>query len=426
MDTQMNRRTLLKIAGTAAAAAVATPFSVSAATRRRSVGANDRIRIGIIGCGGRGRNAHMKGLYAHVKATNFEIVALSDPWRLAREQANGMVKEWFGKDAQQFVSYRQLLECKDLDAVTIASCDLHHTTHLEAAAKAGKHIYCEKPLAVELEDLIRSCDAAKEAGTVVQIGTQIRSLPSMVGARDLYRTGIFGTLSRVEECRNAETPYWYHYLKANNELVKEADVDWKEFLHGLPMRPFRSDIYSGWYGHYEFSRGPIPNLGAHFIDLVHFITGAKFPTSCVCLGGINQTWKDEHNFTNPNVIQATWMYPEGFLVSSSNNLANGANSIRKLYGEKGALDFTNWNKPTFDCEGAPRRDGSIRGKNEVPPTEHPDHFLNWLQCMRTGETPNAPIEAGYQHAVAVIMAMKSFETGRKALYDPIQRKITTV
>ncbi len=420
MKHQMTRRNLLKIVGSAATTSV-LPLSVSAATQRRSVGANDRIRIGMIGCGDRGRNAHMKGIYKHVKETNFEIVALADPWRVARETANDMVKEWFGREAQQCVSYRQLLELKDIDAVMIASCDLHHTAHLEASARAGKHIYCEKPIAVEFPDLVRAVDAVKEAGTVVQVGTQIRSLPSIVGARDLFRTGIFGKLSRVEECRNAERPYWYHYLKD----VREEDVDWKEFLHGLPQRPFRSDIYSGWYGHYDFSRGPIPNLGAHFIDLMNFITGATFPTSCVCLGYINETWKDEHNFTNPNVIQATWTYPEGFLVSSSNNLANGAGCIRKLYGDKGSLDISNWSKPTYDCEGAPRRDGTIRGKNEVRPTEHPDHFLNWLQCVRSGEKPNAPIDAGYQHAVPVIMAMKSFESGRKTMYDPIKREITT-
>ncbi len=419
MSSQLTRRNMIQ---TTAAAALATPFTMNAATRRRSVGANDRIRIGVIGCGSRGRNAHMKGLYKHLAATNFEVVALADPWRIARETANGLVKEWFGRDAKQFVSYRELLEMKDVDAVTIGSLDLHHTTHLEAAAKAGKHVYVEKPLAVEFDDLVRAVDAVKKAGTVVQVGTQLRSLPSMVGARDLYRTGIFGRISRFEECRNAERPYWYHYLKD----VREEDVDWKEFLHGLPERPFRSDIYSGWYGHYEFTRGPIPNLGAHFIDLVHFITGASFPQSCVCLGNINDTWKDEHAFTCPNVIQATWIYPEGFMVSSSNNLANRSGSIRKLYGDKGSLDISNWSKPTFDCEGAPHRDGSIRGKNKVVPTDHPDHYLDWLQCMRNGKTPNASIDAGYQHAVAVIMAMKSYETGRKTVYDHATRTIKTV
>jgi predicted dehydrogenase len=421
MKSTVTRREVLTAVGGAALGACLTPKSVSADTRRRAIGANDRIRIGVIGCGDRGRNAHMKGLFAHVKETNFEFVAVADPWRVAREQASGMAREWFGREAQHCVSYRQLLELKDLDAVTIASPDHVHTLHLEAAARAGKHIYVEKPMAYEFEDLVRAVDAVKEAGTVVQVGTQLRSLPSIVGARDLYRTGIFGQLSRIEECRNSEQPYWYRYLKD----VKKEDVDWKEFLNDRPMRPFRADLYSGWYGYYEFSKGPTPGFGAHFIDMLHFITGAQFPSSCVCLGG-TCTWKDEHNFTAPDCIQATWLYPEGFLVSISNNLGNGAGSTRKFYGDKGVLSVDNWNAPTYACEGSPRRDGAIRGKNEVKPVDHPDHFLNWLQCLRSGETPNASIDAGFQHAVAVLMAMKSYETGRKTVYDAAKRTLTTV
>lgn len=421
MSAEWTRRQLLKSAGGSAATVSLMPSAVTADTRRRAAGANDRIRIGIIGCGDRGRNAHMKGLVAHLKETNFEIVAVADPWRTAREEANALVKEWFGRDATQCVSYRQLLELKDLDAVTIASPDHLHTLHLEAAARAGKHIYVEKPMAYEFDDLVRAVDAVKAAGTVVQVGTQLRSLPSIVGARDLFRTGVFGKLSRIEECRNSEKPYWYRYLKD----VQAEDVDWKEFLHDRPMRPFRPDLYSGWYGYYEFSKGPTPGFGAHFIDMLNFITGATFPTSCVCLGS-TCTWRDEHAFTAPDCIQATWLYPEGFLVSIANNLGNSAGSTRKFYGEKGVLNVDNWAAPTYDCEGAPRRDGTIRGRNDVKPVDSPDHFLNWLRCLRTGETPNAPIDAGYQHAVAVLMAMRSYETGRKAVYDPNKRTLKTV
>jgi len=420
MNENLTRRGFLKTSAGLAAAAYLGPTLLTAAKRKRSIGANDRLRIGIIGCGSRGRDAHMKGIYKHVQAMNFEIVALADPWRVAREQANAMVREWFGRDAEQFVSYRDLLQVKDLDAVMIASCDHQHTTHLEAAARAGKHIYVEKPLATEMDALVRAVDAVKRAGVVCQVGTQIRSLPSIVGCRELYKTGIFGQLSRVEECRNTEKPYWYHYLKD----VKKEDVDWKEFLNGRPMRPFRADVYSGWYGYYEFSRGPIPGYGSHMIDMMNFITGSKFPESCVCLGG-TFTWKDEHQFTAPDCIQATWIYPEGFLVSISNNLGNGFGCTRKFYGEKGVLKVDNWMAPTYSAEGAPRRDGAIRGEKPVPSVEHPDHFLDWLQCIRANRQPNAPIEAGYQHAVAVIMAMTSYETGRKTLYDPRRREIKT-
>jgi len=419
--TKLSRRGFIKNGTITALGMSVIPQSINLLEKGRAKGANDRIRIGIIGCGDRGVNAHMEGVNKHVGAINLEIVAVADPWRIAREQANAKVKKWFGRDARQFVSYRDLLAMEDLDAVMIASPDHLHTLHLEASAKAGKHIYVEKPLAMEMDKLVRAVDAVKAAGKVVQVGTQVRSFPGIVGARDLFRTGIFGKLSRVEECRNSEQPYWYRYLKE----VKQEDVDWKEFLSDRPMRPFSSDLYSGWYGYSDFTHGPISGFGSHFIDMVHFITGAKFPESCVCIGG-TFTWEDKYQFTAPDCVQATWIYPEGFLVSSSNNLGHGMGSVRNFYGDKGMINAGNWNAPTFSEKGAPRRDGTIKGENPVVPVERPDHFLDWLQCIRTGGTPHAPIEAGYQHAVAVLMAAKSYETGRKAVYDNKSRIIRTI
>ena len=415
----LRRRDFLKtVGGVAVGAALSSPRPLAAAERTRAAGANNRIRIGMIGCGDRGINAHMAGVQKHAEAMNIEIVALCDPWRLARERANAKVKEWFGRDARLCASYRELLALSDIDAVMIASPDFHHTTHLEAAARAGKHIYVEKPLATDFDQLVRAVDAVKRAGTIVQVGTQIRSLPGIVGARELVQRGVFGRLSRIEECRNNERPYWYNYLKD----VRPEDVDWAEFLGDRPPRPFRADLYSGWYGYLEFSRGPISGYGSHFLDLVHFITGAKFPETCVCLGG-TFTWKDEHQFTAPDCVQATWVYPEGFLVSSANNLGNSYGNGRKFYGDKGVLKVDNWNAPTYSAEGGPRRDRSIRGENPVPLIERPDHFLDWLQCIRDNRTPHAPIDAGYQHAVAVLMAHESLRSGRKTVYDAQRRAI---
>jgi len=418
---KVSRRGFIKNGAITALGVSVLPNSVTILERGRAKGANDRIRIGIIGCGDRGCNAHMEGVYKHIGAINLEIVAVTDPWRVAREQANGKVKKWFGRDARQFVSYHDMLAQEGIDAVMIASPDHLHTMHLEAAALAGKHIYVEKPLAMEMDKLVRAVDAVKKTGTAVQVGTQIRSLPGIVGARELFRSGILGNMSRIEECRNSEQPYWYRYLKD----VKLEDVDWKEFLSDRPLRPFRSDIYSGWYGYSDFTHGPISGLGSHFIDMVHFITGASFPEACVCLGG-NFTWNDDHQFTAPDCVQATWTYPEGFLVSSSNNLGHGMGSVRKFYGDKGMLNVDNWNTPTYTDNGAPRRDGTINGEKEVVPIDRPDHFLDWLQCIRNGGTPHAPIEAGYQHAVAVLMAAKSLETGRKTIYDNKKRIIQTI
>lgn len=423
----MPRRDFLKTsAGLAATVALGAAITrpLSAASQKRVIGANSRIRIAQIGCGDRGRTAHMAGIHKHVKETNFEIVALADPWRQMREKANAQVKEWFGREAKAFTSYKDLLAMDDIDAVMIASPDFHHTTHLEAAAKAGKHIYIEKPLATEFAPMLRAYDAAKaaqSAGSIIQVGTQLRSLPGVTGARDIVLAGTIGKINRIDECRNGEKPYWYNYI---GREVAEGDVDWKEYLGDRPKQPFDARKVSAWYGYYEFCQGPVPQWGAHFLDLMHYVTGCGIPESCVCLGGVT-TWKDENKFTTPDNVVATWMYPEGFVVTSSNNFGNSAGSMRKFYGDKGTLDVGNWNAPTYSAEGGPKRDGKIRGKIDVPAIARPDHYLNWLQCMRSGETPHANIDAGYQHGVAVLMAVMSYDTGKKTIYDPVKRAIKT-
>ncbi len=420
MKTNLSRRDFIRQGAIVTSGLTVLPETVTILRKGKELGANDRIRIGIIGCGDRGNKVYMNGIYKHSSELNAEVVAVCDPWRLSRESTSAKIKECYGRDAKQFVSYRDLLKMKDLDAVMIASPDHLHTLHLEAAANAGKHIYVEKPLAMEMDKLNKAVDAVNKAGVVVQVGTQLRSYPGTAGAREFFRQGNIGKLSRVEECRNSRIPYWYGYIRD----VKEEDVDWKEFLGDRPYRPFSSDQYSAWYGYYDFSHGPIPNLGAHFIDIVHFVTDAGFPESCVCVGGI-YTWEDEHKFTNPDCIQATWTYPEGFMVSSSNNLGNGKGSLKNFYGDKGTIRMDNWNEPYFSSENSARGESSVKGETAIEKIDVPDHFYNWLQCIRNNEKTVAPIEAGYQHAVAVLMAMKSYETGSKTTFDIKNRKILT-
>ena len=393
-------------------------MTLSANSYARVVGANERIAIGVIGCGGRGLRAHMPGVHKWDKQENVEITAVSDPWRPRREEAAAQVNEWYGRPARQFVSYRQIMELKDIDAVMIASCDHHHTTHLKAAAAAKKDAYCEKPLAMDMKSLIDCCDAVTASGIVVQLGTQVRSFPTSTGCRELYKTGVLGKVARLEQCRNAAKPYWYS--RVDREIKKE-DVDWDEFLMDRPKRPFDGQLLTGWYGYREFTDGPIANLGCHFIDLMHYITGAKYPTSAVAMGG-TFTWQDEHHFTCPDHCQAMWIYPEGFMVSYSTNFGNAGGNTLRIYGDQGVMNLTNWQKPTISGEGAGKK-GKLDKEVPVEPVETPDHFLDWLQCLRSRKLCNAPLEAGYQHSVAVIMAQKAFDTGRRQIYDHEKREI---
>jgi predicted dehydrogenase len=391
--------------------------ALAAARSTRVLGANDRINIGLIGCGGRGIGARMNGAARHAKAQNVAVTAVCDPWRIARERAAAKAKEWFGAEPRQFVSYRDVVALEDIDAVMIASCDHQHTTHLEAAAKAKKDAYVEKPLGRDLAEVNRAVDAVKANDIVCQVGTQLRSLPSMTGCRKLFGSGALGKVSRIERHRNSTRPYWYSRLKK----VNPKDLDWDEFVMGASDRSFDAELYSGWYGYRLFSDGPVPGLGSHFIDLVHYITGARFPRSSVCMGG-TFTWKDEHNFTCPDHVEALWTYPEGFMVSYSTNFGNGSGNVERLYAEHGVMDLLPWGKPTVGGDGAIKK-GTLGKTEAVEHVPMPDHFLDWLQCLRTRKQPNAPIEAGYQHAVAVIMAMKAYDTGTRQVFDPEKREL---
>ena len=163
-------------------------------------------------------------------------------------------------------------------------------------------------------------------------------------------------------------------------------------------------------------------MGCHFIDLYNYIVGNTLPLSCVAQGG-TFTWKDEYNFTCPDHAQATWIYPEGFMVSYSTNFGNGSGSVFKIYGEQGVMDLTRWRAPTYSRAGAIKPSDLPKEDTPVPDVETPDHFLNWLECLRTRKACNAPIEAGYEHCVPALMAMRAFDTGRRQIYDPKEREI---
>lgn len=413
----INRQNFMRVAG---AATIGMAGSLTAAEHKRTKGANERISMGLIGVGGRGLRTHMKTLHKLAESHNVEVTAICDTWRVARETAAGQAKEWFGKEPRVFTRAADLLALDDLDAVMVATPDHTHTHYLKMAAEAGKHCYIEKPMATDMDGLNAAFDAVKKSGIIVQVGTQVRSMPGSVGARKLYQTGIMGDIVRIEEKRNGARPYW---IRRANKEVKREDVDWEEFVCGCSNRAFDPVVYSAWYGYYEFCQGPVPQWGVHYMDTVFYITGLGIPDSCMCHGAVTPMWQDEHKFTVPDNIMATYLYDEGFMMTTSNQFVNTWGDERTMYTNKGLLRFQDRDHPTFTAEGGKDRDGKIRGVNEVETVPGPDHWENWLECLRGGVAPNAPIEAGFQHAVCSIMASKSYETGRRMVYDPKKRRI---
>ena len=276
-------------------------FVLTAAAAARVSGANDRIGVAVIGCGGRGL---LNEVLEFSRECNVEVAAVCDTWRQQREAAAAKVKQATGAEPKQVVRYQDVLADKTVDAVLISTPDHQHCTQLAAAMRAGKDAYAEKPLAMEMKELLAAVDAVKESGRVVQIGTQVRSWPAPAAARAFAASGGLGKIFKIEQSRNGYRPYW-HGTAARP--VEERDVDWRGFLMHRKYRPWDADQYAGWYGYHEFSRGPHTGFMAHFVDLVHFITGAKYPRHVMAMGGTYR-WKDKR--TAPDSIEVVLEYPE--------------------------------------------------------------------------------------------------------------------
>ncbi len=390
--------------------------SLAASSCQRVLGANDRLSLGVLGCGSRGL---LREALQFQKECNAQVVAICDTWKQQREKAIAMVKQASGTAPEEFVHYQDVLASKGVDAVIIGTPDHQHCTMLTAAARAGKDAYCEKPLAMDLKELNEAVSAVKANNRIVQIGTQVRSWAPSVSGRAFVQSGGLGKIFKIEQSRNSKEPYWYTY---GERPITEADVDWRSFLMNQKSRPFNGKQYAGWYGFREFSRGPHTNLMVHFIDLVHYVTGAKVPRSVMTMGG-KVRFKDD-DYTCPDSIECVLDYPdEGFLVRYNSTFGTSANSYLKFIGTKGVMDASNWSKPwTVSGDGSSEED-RIQPGTAIPQVESTHHMKNFFECVRSRKAPNAPIEAGFSHSIATIMADLSYTTGRKVTYDPVKQSI---
>lgn len=393
---------------------MAAATALAAVNPRRVLGANDRLRVGIIGCGRRGL---LNEVLKFGPEANAEVTAVCDTWRQQREAAVAAVKKAQGAEPKSFVHYQDLLALKDVDSVIIGTPDHQHCRQLVEACRAGKDAYVEKPLAMEMKELQLAYAAVKRYERVVQMGTQVRSWAGFAASRRFVQEGGLGQIFKVEQSRNSYEPYWHRYAE---RPVAAEDVDWKAFLMHRPYRPFDADQYAGWYGYREFSRGPHTNLMVHFIDTVHYVTGAHFPSKVMTMGGTYR-WKNQR--TAPDSVEVLFEYPEGFLARYCTTFGTSANSYMKFFGTRGVLSTWPWNQPfNVSGEGAYDKD-KIQGTNPLPQEETTHHMKDFLECCRSRKAPLAPIEAGYAHSIAVLMADESMVTGSRVIYDPAKKVI---
>jgi len=404
MSEKITRREFMqKTAVGAAGLAVASTGILSSS---RAFGANERLSIGMVGPGQRGRSL-MGDFHKAAEAANAEITAVCDIWSMNLDRGSKMVQDWWGKEPRKFRNFEDMLALKDLDGVIIATADFQHAKMLAQAVKAGKDVYCEKPMANDLKDARNTLSAVLDSGRVVQLGTQRRSDGMHAAAAEVVKSGVLGTICKFDVTWNYYGARW----KRNDlDEAKEQDVDWKRFLMGKKYRPFTPSQYMEWRIYRDFSSGIPDQWMSHMIDVVHWLTSEQFPSSVVAHGG-TYVWKDGRE--NGDTFQALLEYPKGFLVSFSTTFGNNSGNSTKIYGTNGVMDCDAWK-----CTGEGGGDQKIKEEIAIKALPSVSHMQNWLECVRSRKQPNADIFAGYSHAVAIIMANRALHSGKKVTYNP--------
>src|ERR1700679_418149 len=284
---ETDRRTFMKqAAGTVLAA------GMDARSYARVLGANDRIRLAQLGCGGRSRgHVHMVQLAS--KEIPVETVAVCDIWSLAREQRAAQVKRTFNLEPRSYKYSEEMLAQKDIDGVMIATGDFQHAKLCIEVVQAGKDCYVEKPFANVLSEAKDARDIVKKSKQVVQMGTQHRSQPYPLAVRDIIRSGRIGSIVHIEQEWNVNeerwrfTPRdtgiskerlidihmeWKQWLNGNASQLREEDTDWERWLLGKPDRPFDPHVYLEFRLYKDFSSGIFDQWLSHGCDLVHLWT----------------------------------------------------------------------------------------------------------------------------------------------------------
>ncbi len=375
--------------------------ALSAATLK---GANDRIQIGLIGAGGRG--TFNLGEIEKCQDLNAVVTAVCDVYRPNRERAAARVEKSSGARPKEFVDYRELLVSREVDAVIICAPDSAHSTMLEDAVKAGKDVYCEKPMGVEFAEAKAAYLAVKASDRVVQIGTQRRSEGAYIAAARRVQSGALGRITRVDMSVNFQEPRW----RRDFTQVRREDVAWDEFLFNRPKRAYDPRRLREWQLFRDYTNGIAGLWMCHFIDLVHWFLEDPYPAGAVANGGV-YLWQDGRETSD--VFHALLDYPKGFLVSFAMSLTNAAGDRNLWHGTRGTLDCNRW---TITGEGA-RGPDRIEETRQIEPAPSASHMRNFLECVRSRRAPNADIQSGFSHAVAGCMAAQALETGRKMRFD---------
>ncbi len=419
-SSEMNRRSFLS--ATSAGAATVTAFPAIAATGR-VLGANDRIGVGIIGCGGRS-NSHIKSIqWLKDNDRQVEVTAVCDVYRPRMQKAAEYTK------AKGYMDHRELLHDPNVDIACIATPDHIHGYQAIDALKAGKDVYCEKPVTHWRQfDLIKRLDEeVKKTGRVFQLGTQGMSDSAWHQMKKLVQDGLIGQPIHAE-CGYFRVGDWGERgMPIDDANAKPGpDLNWEAFLGDSEKRPFDVSRFFRWRMYEDYAGGPVTDLYPHSLTPVLYILGVKMPSLVVAVGGKLRYQEREI----PDSFQMLIDYPEKVTVAvmgtqGNNYPATGSRGagqrIPVIRGWEGSLTIAGKEIVFFPAEGSKAKPQKFAIEHDEEMVGYWEHFL---ECCRAKQ-PNtkSTAELAYYTQTALIMGMMASRAGKAARFDPAQQKI---
>lgn len=401
-----SRREFIRQAAIGAAALAAYPPS-------RVLGANDRVRVGMIGVGGRGQEL----LKQVLGVPDAQLVAIADVYTRSRDEAKQMAP-----GIQTLDDHRRLLDMKDIDGVIVAS-PLHiHARHFLDTLAAGKDLYSEKTMTWSVPEAEECLGAAKKSDRVVQIGLQHESSGSLADARKWIKDGIVGKVTQVESWMSRNTPHgkgqWVRKVPAD---CTAQNVNWKAFLNGRPDREFDPFKFINWRLYWEFSGGNVTENMVHQIAWIMTALDLPEPSAAYMSGGV---FSEKDGRQVPDTIVATLEYPADTVVTWQSTFSNSHYGLgERLLGSDGTIEHISGATDMVTGKSAegiryyPEKANRHDGAALTGETPNQNHMANWVDCVRTRKTPNASVEIGYRSAIAAHMVNTSYRRKQRVTLE---------
>lgn len=422
----ITRRKFVKgLTGSAAGMAVlGSSTGLLAKNYSNIIGANERLRIGVIGCGGMATN-HMKALLKMKASDNVEIVTVSDVYANRLEKAKTLT------GAKGIKDYRKLLDQKDIDYVLIATPEHWHYQMSMDALDAGKHIYVEKPMTHTIEQASSLVDKVSKTNLKLQVGVQGMSDDSYETANKMINEGALGkvVMAHIDYSRNYPDDFWAYPI--DPEAKPGINLDWEAWLGPAPKRPWDPRRYFQWRRYWDYSGGIATDLFIHRVTRLIKAIGLKFPEYVTATGG---KW----NFVNsiaeiPDTFNVQLDYPEKLTVLLVSSMANDTPIRHLIRGHKATLEFTRegftitpqkaTNEAVISGTGEKKKAAEVFKYKKHGAEDVTLHHRNLQEAIRKGDALKCDQNLGFYGVVACMMGVESYRKRKYLQWDAANKEV---